>query len=131
MNEELEILGEPRYGVTWMAAVVTQGQLGRMTPISINKFLGEGDILVIVSTTHLKDRYSFTDSEQRAIDEGRLVFIFIPVPDPEMYPSFWKTNHVNKNMQSLTSYHGINYAHRYGIEYCLKIRHDLLITRPN
>ncbi len=129
--KEPQILGDPRHGVKWKGAVVIQGPLGRITPIAIGKFLAEQGVLVIVSTTHQKDQYTFSEDERRAVSDGVLVFLFVPVPDPTESPHFFATNHLNKNFQRLTSYYGVNYAHRLGIEYCLKIRSDVVVSRPN
>lgn len=123
------IQGVCRDDVPWEAAIVIQGpHHGDLTRDIIRTFLGRNNNVLIIVVTYGNPILS--PFERYMMDDGVLVYITIREP-PESYTDFWLTNRWNQNLQRLSSYIGLNYAHSLGIEYSLKIRSDMCLEKED
>lgn len=125
------LIGSPKIGVVWKAAIVVQGNYyhnDNITRSVFSHFLSSnsGDVLIICSTYPMDIILPY---EQSLVDAGVLVFVFSTSPSKTEYPEFWATNQANQNLQRLTSYAGIQYAEKLGINYTLKIRSDSFLGK--
>lgn len=126
-------IGDPDPERRWSNAIVLQGPYEQtITRRSIDIFLERNDssVLVIVSTylpSGTGREYFF--EELYHFGEGRLVFLICKVPP--IVAEFWRTNSQNQNLQRLSSFVGLEYAHSLGIEFSLKCRSDAFLGRSN
>lgn len=143
------VLGRPREDQIWEAAIVLQGPYkSKYTPTVIRMFLERNDpnFLIIVST-YMPSQESigeelcgtFLSSFEKSIvlpsEEnpytGRLVYLFLRLPDKNEEREFWRTNYWNQNLQRYSSFVGLEYAHDLGIEKALKCRCDAFLGMHN
>lgn len=132
----LEVLGSPCKTKCDVAIVVQGKYIPQITSIVFSEFLNRNsNNIVLICATYYPGKegdISFlSNEEQFLIALGILVFIFVKEPSKEDFPEFWATNHANQNLQRLTSFTGIHYAHDLNIEYTLKIRSDSFLGKLN
>jgi len=68
------------------------------------------------------------DGELRKNYRERLIFLFVRVPERDN-KYFWNLNRHNQNLQRLSSYIGLEYARRMGVQFVAKSRQDIFIGR--
>lgn len=133
------IEGVPRAGVAWKAAIVIQGPYyAKSTKIVIEEMRSRNsDILIILSTYLPPEEESgekrfgsfLSDSERDLVKEGYLILVLVKPPIREECPEFWRTNTLNRNLQRLTTFCGLQHAQSLGIEFSLKTRSDTFLGR--
>lgn len=130
------IFGSPLSNVAWTAAIVLQGPyLKDITRTCIEIFSQRNENILIVVSTYfpegVSDAQSFlSEHEMSLVKSGLLVFLFLKKPGIDRH-SFWETNQHNQNMQRLSSFAGVRYAHEQGIEFSLKSRSDRFLGRQD
>ncbi len=115
-------------------AIIVQGKYyPDITSVIFKEFINRnpGVKLLIICSTYRSEIDLPTEEENKLIEKGQLLFLFVKEPSKEKYQSFWRTNNANQNLQRLTSFVGLKYAKDLGIKFALKIRSDTFLGEQN
>src|SRR4051812_29117765 len=104
----MKIIGNPKV-FSNTVAIVIQGPNSDKIETIYERFLFYNSNIILIFATYFSDK-QLSDYEKKLIDDGLLVLVLIEYPS-STHERFWATNHANQNLQRLTSYTGLKYAH--------------------